>query len=141
VLELAVPGFNPTIPIDQPWWARDTDVFEFSWDHELYFRLLAKKHVFIDARTRTNMFLRASPLPNMRTSSPPSSHTLMSFGMRTTMDSYLLTSVFTVLQTCFTRMPRLGSGTSANLGFIVCTEVMGFGIGRRMTTHPFTFRA
>jgi hypothetical protein len=59
VLELAVPGFDPTIPIDQPWWARDTDVLEFSWDHELYFCLLTKKHVFIDTRTRTNMFQHA----------------------------------------------------------------------------------
>jgi hypothetical protein len=59
VLELAVPGFDPTIPIDQPWWVQGTDVLEFSRDHELYFRLLAKKHVFIDARTRMNMFLHA----------------------------------------------------------------------------------
>jgi hypothetical protein len=35
------------------------DVLAFSREHELYFRLLAKKHVFIDTRTRTNMFLRA----------------------------------------------------------------------------------
>ncbi len=59
VLELAVPGFDPTIPIEQPWWTRDTDILTFSREHELYFRLLAKKHVFNDARTRTNMFLRA----------------------------------------------------------------------------------
>jgi hypothetical protein len=59
VLELAVPGFDPTIPIEQPRWTRDTDILTFSWEHELYFRLLAKKHVFNDARTRTNMFLRA----------------------------------------------------------------------------------
>jgi hypothetical protein len=59
ILELAVPGFNPTIPIDQPWWDWDSDVLEFSREHELYFCLLAKKHVFIDVRTRTNMSLRA----------------------------------------------------------------------------------
>jgi hypothetical protein len=59
VLELAVPGFNPTVPIDQPRWNRDTDVLTFSREHKLYFCLLAKKHVFIDARTWTNMFLWA----------------------------------------------------------------------------------
>jgi hypothetical protein len=57
VLELAVPGFDPTIPIDQPRWDRGMDVLEFSRDHELYFCLLAKKHIYIDARTRTSMFL------------------------------------------------------------------------------------
>jgi hypothetical protein len=59
ILELAVLGFDPTIPIDQPRWDRDSDVLEFSREHELYFRLLAKKHIFIDVRTCTNMFLRA----------------------------------------------------------------------------------
>jgi hypothetical protein len=59
VMELAVPGFNPTIPIEQPRWERGSDVLGFSQNLELYFRLLAKKHVFIDPRTRTNMFLRA----------------------------------------------------------------------------------
>jgi hypothetical protein len=59
VLELAVPGFDPTVPIDQPRWIRDMGILAFSWVHELYFSLLAKKHVFIDTRTRTNMFLRA----------------------------------------------------------------------------------
>jgi hypothetical protein len=59
VLELGVPGFDPTIPIDQPRWTRDTDVLVFSREHEQYFRFLAKKHVFINTRTWTNMFLRA----------------------------------------------------------------------------------
>jgi hypothetical protein len=59
LLELAVPGFDPTTPIDQPRWNRDTDVLEFSREHELHFCLLAKKNIFIDARTRTNMFLCA----------------------------------------------------------------------------------
>ncbi len=59
MLELAVPGFDPTVPIDQPRWSRETDILAFSQEHELYFRLLAKKHVFIDIRTRMNMFLRA----------------------------------------------------------------------------------
>jgi hypothetical protein len=59
VLELAVPGFDPTVPIDQPRWSRETDILAFSREHELYFRLLTKKHVFINIRTRTNMFLWA----------------------------------------------------------------------------------
>jgi hypothetical protein len=59
VLELAVPGFDPTVPINQPWWNWDMDVLAFSREHELYFCLLAKKHIFIDARTLTNMFLQA----------------------------------------------------------------------------------
>jgi hypothetical protein len=59
MLELTVPGFNPTVPINQPRWTRDTDVLAFSWERKLYFHLLAKKHVFIDTRTWTNMFLWA----------------------------------------------------------------------------------
>ncbi len=59
MLELAVPEFDPTIPIEQPRWTWDTDILMFSREHELYFCLLAKKHVFNDARTRTNMILRA----------------------------------------------------------------------------------
>ncbi len=29
ILELAVPGFDPTVPIEQPWWIRNTDILEF----------------------------------------------------------------------------------------------------------------
>ncbi len=59
VMELAVPGFDPTVPIKQPRWEQGSDVLGFSQDHELYFRLLDKKHVFINPRTQTNMFLCA----------------------------------------------------------------------------------
>jgi hypothetical protein len=43
ILELAIPGFDPTITIEQPRWTRDTNILEFCRGHELNFRLLAKK--------------------------------------------------------------------------------------------------
>ncbi len=58
ILELTVPGFDPTITIEPPKWTRDTDILEFCRGHELYFRLLAKKKMFYNSRSRTNMFLR-----------------------------------------------------------------------------------
>ncbi len=58
ILELAVPGFDPTVPIEQPRWIRNTDILEFCRSHELYFRLLAKRNIFYNSWTRTNMFLR-----------------------------------------------------------------------------------
>jgi hypothetical protein len=58
ILELTVPGFDPTIPIEKPRWTKDTDILEFCRGHELYFRLLAKKNMFYDSRSHTNMFLR-----------------------------------------------------------------------------------
>ncbi len=62
ILELAVPGFDPTITIEPPKWTRDTDILEFCHGHELYFRLLAKKKMFYDSQSRTNMFLRGITL-------------------------------------------------------------------------------
>ena len=59
VLELYVPGFDPTVPIAQPTWTRDSTILEFCQSHLLYFRLQAKKQVFFSARDRTNIFLRA----------------------------------------------------------------------------------
>jgi hypothetical protein len=59
ILELYVPGFDPTVPIAQPTWTRDTTILEFCQSHLLYFRLQAKKNVFFSARDRTNIFLRA----------------------------------------------------------------------------------
>jgi len=59
VLELTVPGFDPTVPILPPTWHRDSDVFDFCHAHLLYFRLQAKKNNYFDARTRTSIFLRA----------------------------------------------------------------------------------
>jgi hypothetical protein len=62
ILELAIPGFHPTVPIKQPRWTRDTDILKFCHGHELYFRLLAKKNTFYDSWSRTNMFLRGIAL-------------------------------------------------------------------------------
>jgi hypothetical protein len=59
ILELYVPGFDPTVPIAQPTWTRDSTILEFCQSHLLYFRLQAKKNVFFTARDRTNIFLRA----------------------------------------------------------------------------------
>ena len=59
ILELYVPGFDPTVPIAQPQWARDSTILEFCQSHLLYFRLQAKKGVFFTSRDRTNIFLRA----------------------------------------------------------------------------------
>ena len=59
ILELFVPGFDPTVPIAQPTWSRDSTILEFCQSHLLYFRLQAKKNVFFSARDRTNIFLRA----------------------------------------------------------------------------------
>jgi hypothetical protein len=59
VLELAVPGFNPTALILPPIWHRDSNVFEFFQAHLLYFRLQAKKNYYNDARMHTSIFLRA----------------------------------------------------------------------------------
>ena len=57
ILELYVPGFDPTVPIAQPVWSRDSSILEFCQSHLLYFRLQAKKNVFFSARDRTNIFL------------------------------------------------------------------------------------
>jgi hypothetical protein len=59
VMELYVPGFDPTVPIAQPTWTRDSTILDFCQSHLLYFRLQAKKQVFFSARDRTNIFLRA----------------------------------------------------------------------------------
>ena len=59
VLELTVPGFDPTVPILPPVWHRDSDMFNFCHAHLLYFRLQAKKNNYFDVRTRTSIFLRA----------------------------------------------------------------------------------
>ncbi len=59
ILELAVPGFDPTAPILPPVWHRDSNVFEFCQAHLLYFRLQAKKNNYFDACMHTTIFLRA----------------------------------------------------------------------------------
>jgi hypothetical protein len=59
VLELPVPGFDPTVPLQQPRWDRDVNILDFGQRHELYFRLQAKKQVYFTTRNRMTMFLKA----------------------------------------------------------------------------------
>jgi hypothetical protein len=59
ILELSVSGFDPTVPIAQPQWKRDSITLNFCQGHLLYFRLQAKKGVFFMSRDHTNIFLRA----------------------------------------------------------------------------------
>jgi hypothetical protein len=59
VLALYVPGFDPTIPIAQPVWRKDSEVLDFSQSHLLYFRLQAKKGIYYMPRDRWNIFLCA----------------------------------------------------------------------------------
>jgi hypothetical protein len=48
VLELTVPAFDPTVPLQQPSWDHDVNILEFGRRHELYFHLQAKKQVFFN---------------------------------------------------------------------------------------------
>ena len=59
VLELTVPVFDPTVPIQQPTYDPDTDILGLGRRFELYFRLQAKKQAYINTRDRTTMFLKA----------------------------------------------------------------------------------
>ena len=59
VLEITVPAFDPTVPLQQPRWDPDVDILEFSLHHKLYFRLQAKKQIYFTSRDCTTMFLKA----------------------------------------------------------------------------------
>ncbi len=59
VLELTVPGFDPTVPLEQPRLDHDMDILEFGRQHELYFQLQAKQNVYITSQHCTCIFLRA----------------------------------------------------------------------------------
>ena len=59
ILELFVPGFDPTVPIAQPVWQHDSTILDFCQGHMLYFRLQAKKNMYFSSRDRTTIFLRA----------------------------------------------------------------------------------
>jgi hypothetical protein len=59
VLELTVPGFDPTAPLQQSQWDQDVDILEFGQRHKLCFCLQAKKQVYFTTRNRTTMFLKA----------------------------------------------------------------------------------
>jgi hypothetical protein len=62
VLELAVPGFDPTVSITNPSWADADDIFHFVQAYLLYFRLQAKLNFHYDDCTRSGIFLRAIQL-------------------------------------------------------------------------------
>jgi hypothetical protein len=59
VLELTVPGFDPVVPIQIPYWSNADDVFSFAQSYLLYFRLQSKQNFHYDDRTRSSIFLRA----------------------------------------------------------------------------------
>jgi hypothetical protein len=59
VLALYVPGFNPTIPIAQSIWTRDSSILDFSQSHLLFFCIQAKKSMYFTPRDRANIFLCA----------------------------------------------------------------------------------
>ena len=62
VLELGVPGFDPSVPIRVPVW-KDDDIFDFAASFCLYYRLLAKKGMIYDDRSRSVTFLQAITAP------------------------------------------------------------------------------
>ena len=62
ILELGVPGFDPSVPIRVPIW-RDDDIFDFANAFCLYYRLLAKKGMLYDDRARSVTFLQAITAP------------------------------------------------------------------------------
>jgi hypothetical protein len=59
VLEITVPAFDPTVPLQQSRWDPDVDILEFSRRHKLYFRLQAKKQIYFTTHDHTTMFLKA----------------------------------------------------------------------------------
>jgi hypothetical protein len=58
VLELTVPGFDPTIPIRVPTWSEADDILHFAQAFLLFFRLQAKVKFHYDDRTQSGKFLR-----------------------------------------------------------------------------------
>jgi hypothetical protein len=58
ILELTVPGFDPTVPVTLPTWS-DDGIFDFAHAFLLYYRLLSKKGEFHDNKTRSTTFLQA----------------------------------------------------------------------------------
>jgi hypothetical protein len=62
VMALAVPGFDPTIPVPIPVWNTD-DIFEFAAAFTLYYRLHGKKGVYHDDRTQSLTFLQTITEP------------------------------------------------------------------------------
>ncbi len=88
ILELSVPGFDPTVPIAQPQWTRDSTILDFCQGHLLYFCLQAKKGVFFTLRDCTNIFFGRLHHPNTRTSSPLFKQVWTHIPIPTTMVTY-----------------------------------------------------
>jgi len=59
ILELTVPGFDPTTPIQAPIWSEVLDTFSFAQEYLLFFRLQAKHNFHYNDRTRSGLFLHA----------------------------------------------------------------------------------
>ena len=55
VLELAVPGFDPSLQLNAPVWMGNV-IFDFCLDFVLYFRLQTKKGLVHDERTKSLTF-------------------------------------------------------------------------------------
>jgi hypothetical protein len=62
ILELAVPGFDPSHQISPPVWIGE-DIFDFCLSYVLYFCLQAKKGLVHDERTKSLTFLQAIQEP------------------------------------------------------------------------------
>ena len=58
ILELAVPGFDPSLQISAPVWFSD-DIFDSCLSYVLYFHLQAKKGLVHDERTKSITVLQA----------------------------------------------------------------------------------
>ena len=58
ILELTVPGFDPTFPVKILTWS-DEGIFDFAHAFQLYYRLLSKKGDFYDDKTCSTTFLLA----------------------------------------------------------------------------------
>jgi hypothetical protein len=59
VLELTIPGFDPTVPIQAPLWLEVKDIFQFAQDYLLSFCLQATLNFHYNDCTRSGQFLRA----------------------------------------------------------------------------------
>ena len=58
ILELTVPGFDPTFPVKIPTWSGE-GIFDFAHAFQLYYRLLSKKGDYHDDKTRSTTFVQA----------------------------------------------------------------------------------
>ena len=58
ILELTVPGFDPTFPVKIPAWSND-GIFDFAHVFQLYYHLLSKKGDFHDDKMHSTTLLQA----------------------------------------------------------------------------------